>query len=120
MTNSLLFVFLQSAPGGGGSFQLILLGGMILVFWLFMIRPQAKKAKLAKKFQQDMQKDQRRRHPRDRNQPRQLSEDREKRHLHGVDAKTEQARSGRSREKIVKHAEPGPPGSGHIGPSRAR
>ena len=56
MTNSLLFVFLQSAPGGGGSFQLILLGGMILVFWLFMIRPQAKKAKLAKKFQQDMQK----------------------------------------------------------------
>jgi len=36
--------------------QLILLGGMILVFWLFMIRPQAKKAKLAKKFQEDMQK----------------------------------------------------------------
>jgi len=29
---------------------------MILVFWLFMIRPQAKKAKLAKKFQEDMQK----------------------------------------------------------------
>jgi preprotein translocase subunit YajC len=56
MTHSLLFVFLQSAPGGGGSFQLILLGGMILVFWLFMIRPQAKKAKLAKKFQEDMQK----------------------------------------------------------------
>jgi preprotein translocase subunit YajC len=56
MTNSLLFVFLQSAPGGGGSFQLILLGGMILVFWLFMIRPQAKKAKLAKKFQEEMQK----------------------------------------------------------------
>jgi preprotein translocase subunit YajC len=56
MTNSLLFVFLQSAPGGGGSFQLILLGGMILVFWLFMIRPQAKKAKMAKKFQEEMQK----------------------------------------------------------------
>jgi preprotein translocase subunit YajC len=32
------------------------LGGMILVFWLFMIRPQAKKAKLAKTFQQNMQK----------------------------------------------------------------
>src|SRR5579864_6173998 len=56
MTHSLLFVFLQAAPGGGGSLQLILLGGMILVFWLFMIRPQAKKAKLAKKFQEDMQK----------------------------------------------------------------
>lgn len=36
--------------------QLILLGGMILVFWLFMIRPQAKKAKLAKQFQEGMQK----------------------------------------------------------------
>jgi preprotein translocase subunit YajC len=55
MTN--LIVFLQAAPGsGGGTFQLLLLGGMILVFWLFMIRPQAKKAKLAKQFQQNMQK----------------------------------------------------------------
>lgn len=57
MTHSLLFVFLQAAPGGGGGqLQLLLLGGMILVFWLFMIRPQAKKAKLAKKFQEEMQK----------------------------------------------------------------
>jgi preprotein translocase subunit YajC len=58
MTHSLLFVLLQAAPGGGGggSIQLILLGGMILVFWLFMIRPQAKKAKIAKKFQEEMQK----------------------------------------------------------------
>jgi preprotein translocase subunit YajC len=56
MTHSFVFVLLQAAPGGGGSMQLILLGGMILVFWLFMIRPQAKKAKLAKKFQEDMQK----------------------------------------------------------------
>jgi preprotein translocase subunit YajC len=51
-----LVVLLADAPGGGGSLQLVLLGGMILVFWLFMIRPQAKKAKLAKKFQEDMQK----------------------------------------------------------------
>jgi preprotein translocase subunit YajC len=56
MTHSLLFVLLQAAPGGGGSLQLILLGGMILVFWLFMIRPQAKKAKIAKQFQENMQK----------------------------------------------------------------
>lgn len=58
MTHSLLIVLLQAAPGGGGAgtMQLILLGGMILVFWLFMIRPQAKKAKLAKNFQQSMQK----------------------------------------------------------------
>ena len=41
---------------GGGTFQLLLLGGMIVVFWLFMIRPQAKKAKMAKEFQNNMQK----------------------------------------------------------------
>ena len=51
-----LVVLLQAGGAGGGSFQLILLGGMILVFWLFMIRPQQKKAKLAKKFQEEMQK----------------------------------------------------------------
>ena len=52
-----LVIFLQAAPsGGGGTLQLLLLGGMILVFWLFMIRPQAKKAKMAKQFQQNMQK----------------------------------------------------------------
>lgn len=56
MTHSLLFVLLDAAAPGGGSLQLVLLGGMILVFWLFMIRPQAKKAKVAKKFQEDMQK----------------------------------------------------------------
>lgn len=27
-----------------------------MVFWLFMIRPQAKKAKMAKQFQENMQK----------------------------------------------------------------
>jgi preprotein translocase subunit YajC len=48
-------IFLQAAPGGG-SLQLLLLGGMILVFWLFLIRPQAKKAKQAKVFQEKMQK----------------------------------------------------------------
>jgi preprotein translocase subunit YajC len=51
-----LVIFLQAAGGAGSSFSLILLGGMILVFWLFMIRPQAKKAKDAKKFQENMQK----------------------------------------------------------------
>ncbi len=50
------FVFLQAAGGGAGMYQLVLLGGMILVFWLFMIRPQAKKAKAAKQFQENMQK----------------------------------------------------------------
>lgn len=50
-----LVYFLQ-APAGGGTLQLVLLGGMILVFWLFMIRPQQKRAKQAKQFQQDLQK----------------------------------------------------------------
>jgi preprotein translocase subunit YajC len=49
-----LVIFLQATPNN--SYTLILLGGMILVFWLFMIRPQAKKAKLAKQFQADLQK----------------------------------------------------------------
>lgn len=45
-----------SGQGGSSSFSLIFLGLMIVVFWLFMIRPQAKKAKDAKKFQENMQK----------------------------------------------------------------
>jgi preprotein translocase subunit YajC len=52
------FVLLQTpAPGGGmGGFQFIFLGLMIVVFWLFFIRPQAKKAKLQKSFIENMQK----------------------------------------------------------------
>jgi preprotein translocase subunit YajC len=50
-------VLLQASPGGGGGMvQLVLMGGIILVFWLFMIRPQAKKAKEQKKFVENMQK----------------------------------------------------------------
>ncbi|MBI2282752.1 MAG: preprotein translocase subunit YajC [Bacteroidetes bacterium] len=55
MTN-LNFVLLQAAGSGGGMVQLVLMGGIILVFWLFMIRPQAKKAKDQKKFVDNMQK----------------------------------------------------------------
>jgi preprotein translocase subunit YajC len=49
-------VLLLQAPAGGGTLQLLLLAGMILVFWLFMIRPQAKKAKDAKKFQENLER----------------------------------------------------------------
>ena len=49
-------MFLLQAPSGGGSFQFIFLGLMILVFWLFFIRPQAKKAKQQKTFIDSMQK----------------------------------------------------------------
>jgi preprotein translocase subunit YajC len=51
-----LVIFLQAQGGGAGWMNMVLLGGMILVFWLFMIRPQAKKAKLAKQFQENLQK----------------------------------------------------------------
>ncbi len=53
-----LGVFLMFGEGGkgGGGFQFIFLGAMILVFWIFMIRPQAKKAKLQKQFLQNLQK----------------------------------------------------------------
>jgi preprotein translocase subunit YajC len=52
-----LLVLLQAPaqPGGSGS-TLIILGLMILVFWLFMIRPQAKKAKEQKQFINNLQK----------------------------------------------------------------
>src|SRR5215213_484787 len=49
-------MYLLQAPGGGGSFQFIFLGLMILVFWLFFIRPQSKKAKQQKSFIDNLQK----------------------------------------------------------------
>src|SRR3984885_8410280 len=56
MTNSLSIVLLQAANPNMGIYNFMLIGGIILVFWLFMIRPQAKKQKMAKKFQEEMQK----------------------------------------------------------------
>lgn len=45
------------ASGGmGGTVQLLFLGGMVIVFWLFFIRPQAKRAKNQKKFIEDLGK----------------------------------------------------------------
>ena len=47
----------KPASGGmGGSFQFIFLGLMILVFWMFFMRPQAKRAKKQKKFIEDLGK----------------------------------------------------------------
>ena len=45
-----------SSQGGAGTIQLLMMGGIILVFWLFMIRPQAKKAKEQKKFIENLGK----------------------------------------------------------------
>ena len=53
----LQFSYLLSAdPKNGGSVQLIMMGAIMLVFWLFMIRPQAKKAKMQKQFINDIKK----------------------------------------------------------------
>ena len=54
----LLTIFLMMDPQGkgGSSGTLIMMGLMILVFWLFMIRPQAKKAKQQKTFISDLKK----------------------------------------------------------------
>jgi len=52
-----MFYLLQAAPAAGGGYgTLIMLGAMILVFWMFFIRPQAKKAKEQKQFINDIQK----------------------------------------------------------------
>ena len=56
MNLAMVFLMMGQGDKGGGGFQFIFLGLMILVFWMFMIRPQAKKAKEQKKFTENMQK----------------------------------------------------------------
>ena len=57
MINSVL-LFVGGGQQGGSSqmVSFMMMGAIILVFWLFMIRPQAKKAKEQKKFVDNMQK----------------------------------------------------------------
>lgn len=47
---------LQASTGGGMGMTPIFMGLMILVFWLFFIRPQAKKAKQQKLFIENLQR----------------------------------------------------------------
>jgi preprotein translocase subunit YajC len=56
MNLAMVFLMMGQGEKGGGGFQFVFLGLMILVFWMFMIRPQAKKAKLQKNFLQNLQK----------------------------------------------------------------
>jgi preprotein translocase subunit YajC len=56
MMNNLDILFLQGQPANAGIINLVFIGGIILVFWLFMIRPQAKKQKEQKSFMDDLQK----------------------------------------------------------------
>jgi len=51
-----VILFMGNPQQGGGTIQLFMMGAIILVFWLFMIRPQAKKAKDQKKFIDNLQK----------------------------------------------------------------
>ncbi|NVJ45799.1 MAG: preprotein translocase subunit YajC [Cytophagia bacterium] len=44
------------SPQGGGYMQLVLFGGIALVFYFFMIRPQQKKQKDQKKFINEIKK----------------------------------------------------------------
>jgi len=46
----------QGGLFGGGTTSLIFMGMIILVFWLFFIRPQSKKQKEQKKFIEDLQR----------------------------------------------------------------
>lgn len=55
MQSMLLFAG-NPQQGGSSVVSFAMMGAIILVFWLFMIRPQAKKAKEQKKFIENMQK----------------------------------------------------------------
>ena len=49
-------VLLLQSGGGSGLINLVFFGAMILIFWLFLIRPQAKKQKQQNKFLDSLQK----------------------------------------------------------------
>ena len=52
-----MLFFLQAQPGPfGGMSSLIFMGMIMLVFWLFFIRPQAKKQKQQKLFIEELKK----------------------------------------------------------------
>jgi preprotein translocase subunit YajC len=51
-----MFSILLQAQQGNQYVQFFILGGVILVFYFFMIRPQQKKAKDQKKFTEELKK----------------------------------------------------------------
>ncbi|MBT1703568.1 preprotein translocase subunit YajC [Chryseosolibacter indicus] len=52
----MLNILLQAQQQGSAWFQLVFFGAIILIFYFFMIRPQQKKAKDAKKFVEEIKK----------------------------------------------------------------
>lgn len=53
MNNALTMILLQATDGIG---NYIMLGGMVVIFYLFFIRPQQKKQKDQKKFSEEISK----------------------------------------------------------------
>lgn len=49
-------LILLQAGGNAGMMNLIFIGAMIAIFWLFLIRPQQKKQKEQKSFSDNLQK----------------------------------------------------------------
>ena len=56
MLKSVLLMAGGQGQQGSPTFSLVMMGGIVLIFWFFMIRPQAKKAKDQKKFIDNLQK----------------------------------------------------------------
>lgn len=57
MNQLLILMAPQAGQGqGGGYTQFIFLGAIVIVFYLFMIRPQMKKAKEQKKYIEELKK----------------------------------------------------------------
>ena len=49
-------IFLQAGAQGGGMSMILMFGGMFVIMYFFMIRPQQKKAKQEKLFQTDIKR----------------------------------------------------------------
>ena len=50
------FMFLQASSSGNPIMSFVFIGAMFLVFWLFIIRPQAKRQREQKQFNDTLQK----------------------------------------------------------------
>ncbi|MFK7756427.1 MAG: preprotein translocase subunit YajC [Flavobacteriales bacterium] len=49
-------IFLQAAAGGDMTSTFFLMGGLFIIMYFFMIRPQMKRAKESKQFRESMEK----------------------------------------------------------------
>lgn len=54
--HSVILMMPTGGEGGGGGMSLLFIAAMLVIMWLFMIRPQSKKAKQQKEFNRSIQK----------------------------------------------------------------